>query len=87
MRVRPEQAQLLYRLVWQERGRMMKERWNWSNSFSTTTFNQIISMLDVTKKQLETIADEEDWYLGEPWGQDTKGAGTRLPTEEQEPLG
>jgi hypothetical protein len=87
MRVRQDQATLLYRLVWEERGRMTKERGRWSSSFPTTTFNQIIAMLDVTKKQLETIADEEGWDLGEPWGSHQEGAGTPPPAVEPQPLG
>ena len=86
-RIREDQAKILHRLVWQERGRMTRERARWRGSFPTTTFNQIIAILDITKREIEQIAEEEDWTLGEPWATDPEEPGPGVPDGEQEPVG
>ena len=87
MRLWSSQVRLLYRLLWLERGRMTRERTKWRRDFPATTFNQIIHHIDVTKKQLELIADEEDWDLGEPWVFDEEAASSLLSPEPPEPVG
>lgn len=87
MRLWASQARLLYRLLWLERGRMTRERTKWRKDFPLTTYNQIIHHIDITKRQLEIIADEEGWELGEPWVFDTEAASSLLSPEPPEPVG
>jgi len=87
MRLWSSQARLLYRLLWLERGRMTRERTKWRQDFPTATFNQIIRHIDVTKRQLEILADEEGWELGEPWSFDAEAASSLISPEAPEPVG
>ncbi len=76
IRVREEQAHLLHRLLWEERGRITSERARWRQiAPALTNFNQIIAVLDSTKAELGRLADEQGWVLDDQsWGEVPQGA-------------
>lgn len=68
IRVREDQAHLLYRLLWEERGRVTRIRSQWYDVIdSKTSFNQATALVDATKDELGRLADEQGWTLhGQP---------------------
>jgi hypothetical protein len=65
IRVREEQAQILFQLVWEERGRLVRERGRWKRSVRTTDFNYRIALMDSIKEELYRAAEEGGWDYGE----------------------
>lgn len=80
MRMRRDQAELIYRLIDDERYRMTIERGRWKRLVPTSSFNAVLALLDVTKEELLRAADDGGWEIGEPGEPNTSAASTTPPT-------
>lgn len=72
IRVREDQARLMFRLLYNERGRMVQERMNWKSDPTVTPgFNRVVALIDASRDELFRLAEEMGWDLREPRESDT----------------